>query len=336
MRGYDPKTPPFDFFVENSIAPLDQDPDIVWILVKGLYHAYRLSTGNRDPLVKPKLFNLETADKTVSMKKKWLTILKRRVSGDTKTQWDDQLPSVNPSTGNVRKPQTWSSASPLVASKVNVATPQFKEDKANQLSHARQPTKSTPDTTPQHEQNCERQEDSPVDVLTVDENINATDSTKLKAASINEHQDVVNTQNPTFQSPAQIIQPTLPQNQDPSPKKRKQDDNKETNTAPEHKRIKTIKAAEKRQGLAATTQTPIQYTNFIHKGNTTTLTTQVPTRCSIPSITPQQPPRSPSHTTQPPPHQPTTATSTSPSKSPSNHIPFSTLLGPDAYIPFKI
>ncbi|KAL8720708.1 MAG: hypothetical protein Q9225_002474 [Loekoesia sp. 1 TL-2023] len=140
-RGYNPKAPPFDFFTSKGIGPLDEDPDIVWILERGLYRAYHLSTLEHDPMATPNLVKETTAKHVIHEAKEWLKLLKRRVTGDLKTQWDDQLPAARSTARTIQKPQPRNPVSAPVAPKAHVAAPQVMNVTARHNDGGRQSTK---------------------------------------------------------------------------------------------------------------------------------------------------------------------------------------------------
>ncbi|KAL8771467.1 MAG: hypothetical protein Q9209_003137 [Squamulea sp. 1 TL-2023] len=93
--GFDPHSPPFDWFTQTGNQPLDIDSDIVWILEQGRYHGYRLSTAEQEPLADPQLVTPETVDRAITRAKKELGHQKRRFTGNPKTRWNTQLPSAS-------------------------------------------------------------------------------------------------------------------------------------------------------------------------------------------------------------------------------------------------
>ncbi|KAL8829696.1 MAG: hypothetical protein Q9170_006059 [Blastenia crenularia] len=90
-QGYNPKAWPFTYFTLHDIGPLDQNPDIVWVLEVGKYQVYHLSTLQHDPSARPKLIKMTDAEGHVRIAQAWLAHLKRRFTGDLLTQGDDEV-----------------------------------------------------------------------------------------------------------------------------------------------------------------------------------------------------------------------------------------------------
>ncbi|KAL8786942.1 MAG: hypothetical protein Q9213_002484 [Squamulea squamosa] len=91
--GFDPHSPPFDWFTQTGNRPLDIDADIVWMLEQGRYHGYRLSTAELEPLAVPQLVMPETVERAIARAKKELAHQKRQFTGNPKARWNTQLPS---------------------------------------------------------------------------------------------------------------------------------------------------------------------------------------------------------------------------------------------------
>ncbi|KAI4262617.1 MAG: hypothetical protein L6R42_002210 [Xanthoria sp. 1 TBL-2021] len=81
-HGFDPNAPPFDWFTRTGNGPLDANPDIVWMLERGRYFGYRLSTVEQDPYVIPQLITPRTAEPAVARAKQELGRQKRRITGN--------------------------------------------------------------------------------------------------------------------------------------------------------------------------------------------------------------------------------------------------------------
>ncbi|KAL9601185.1 MAG: hypothetical protein Q9219_002685 [cf. Caloplaca sp. 3 TL-2023] len=77
--SYSPHAHPFDIFTAYGLGPLDQDPDIVWVLEgDGRYRAYRLSTSRCDPSVRPRLVTPGGAEEAARRAREWLGVLRGR------------------------------------------------------------------------------------------------------------------------------------------------------------------------------------------------------------------------------------------------------------------
>lgn len=91
VHGFDPNAPPFDWFTRTGNGPLDANSDVVWMLERGRYFGYRLSTVEQDPYVIPQLITPGTAEPVVARAKQELGRQKRRITGNPNTTWSDQL-----------------------------------------------------------------------------------------------------------------------------------------------------------------------------------------------------------------------------------------------------
>ncbi|KAL8854097.1 MAG: hypothetical protein Q9221_001017 [Calogaya cf. arnoldii] len=89
--GYDPQAPPFDWFTRRKYAPLDNNPQILWMLENGRYFGYNLATRKREPFAVPDLITLGTAEQAVGSAKAELRRQKQQITGDPKTNWSDQV-----------------------------------------------------------------------------------------------------------------------------------------------------------------------------------------------------------------------------------------------------
>ncbi|KAI4123852.1 MAG: hypothetical protein LQ338_005074 [Usnochroma carphineum] len=89
---YDPNEPPFEFFTQTGNRPLDEDEDLVWVYGNGRYCASRFSTLQHDPSAKPRLMTQRISFWVIPNAKRRLRQLKRRITGDPRTQWDSEVP----------------------------------------------------------------------------------------------------------------------------------------------------------------------------------------------------------------------------------------------------
>ncbi|KAL8751135.1 MAG: hypothetical protein Q9184_006169 [Pyrenodesmia sp. 2 TL-2023] len=64
FEGFSADTEPFRSFVDAGLAPIDRDPDVVWLCQGGLYRAHRISTGMADDAVTPDLVVLASSGLT--------------------------------------------------------------------------------------------------------------------------------------------------------------------------------------------------------------------------------------------------------------------------------
>ncbi|KAL8856649.1 MAG: hypothetical protein Q9178_006716 [Gyalolechia marmorata] len=104
--GFDPDTPPFEWFTRTGNSPLDTNSDLVWMLEHGRYYAYRLSTAQQEPLAPPQLITPESVGKAISRAKQQLGRQKGQITGDPRTQWDDQLPTASLHKSSAALPST--------------------------------------------------------------------------------------------------------------------------------------------------------------------------------------------------------------------------------------
>ena len=72
-------------------APLDANPDVVWMFEDGRYFGYRMHTTERDPYVLPQLANMTTVEPAVTRAKDVLARLKRRATGNPSVMWHTPL-----------------------------------------------------------------------------------------------------------------------------------------------------------------------------------------------------------------------------------------------------
>ncbi|KAL8913698.1 MAG: hypothetical protein Q9171_001548 [Xanthocarpia ochracea] len=93
VLGFNPDSPPFEWFTRTGNSPLDTNSDIVWMLEHGRYYAYRLSTAQQEPLATPQLITPESGEKAINRAKQQLGRQKGQITGDPRTQWNDQLPT---------------------------------------------------------------------------------------------------------------------------------------------------------------------------------------------------------------------------------------------------
>ncbi|KAL8686725.1 MAG: hypothetical protein Q9218_006911 [Villophora microphyllina] len=87
--GYDPWMPPFLFFTKNDLGPLDENPDITWVLVedtelhqttgeqRNIYKAFRVCSGLYDPSVSPRLAMENKVPEVAAKGREWM----RRICG---------------------------------------------------------------------------------------------------------------------------------------------------------------------------------------------------------------------------------------------------------------
>ncbi|KAL8926692.1 MAG: hypothetical protein Q9208_002766 [Pyrenodesmia sp. 3 TL-2023] len=64
FEGFPADTKPFRSFVDAGLAPIDRDPDVIWLCEGGLYRAHRISTGMADDAVMPDLVVLASSGLT--------------------------------------------------------------------------------------------------------------------------------------------------------------------------------------------------------------------------------------------------------------------------------
>ncbi|KAL8905564.1 MAG: hypothetical protein Q9207_002554 [Kuettlingeria erythrocarpa] len=64
FEGFHADSEPFRPFLDAGLAPIDRDPDVIWMYERGLYRAYRISTGTVDDGVTPDLVVLASSGLT--------------------------------------------------------------------------------------------------------------------------------------------------------------------------------------------------------------------------------------------------------------------------------
>ncbi|KAL8915774.1 MAG: hypothetical protein Q9172_006673 [Xanthocarpia lactea] len=104
--GFDPDSPPFEWFTRTGNSPLDTNSDIVWMLEHGRYYAYRLSTAQQEPLATPQLITPESVGRAIHRAIQQLGRQKQQITGDPRTQWDDQLPTASLHKSSAALPST--------------------------------------------------------------------------------------------------------------------------------------------------------------------------------------------------------------------------------------
>ncbi|KAI4180506.1 MAG: hypothetical protein LQ346_006972, partial [Caloplaca aetnensis] len=64
FEGFHADSEPFRSFLDAGLAPIDRDPDVIWMYERALYRAYRISTGTVDDGVTPDLVVLASSGLT--------------------------------------------------------------------------------------------------------------------------------------------------------------------------------------------------------------------------------------------------------------------------------